>query len=62
MARLKGVMTRRILKMIEEEARKDEERYLKWYKDFQFFLKEGLATDEDNKETLLKLQRFECNF
>ena len=48
MAKLKGVITRRILKMFDEEAKKDEEQYLKWYKEFQFFIKEGLATDFEN--------------
>jgi len=34
MARLKSVLTRRILKMLDEESRKNPEGYVKWYKDF----------------------------
>jgi len=51
-------MTRRILKEIETEANKDPEVYLKWYDDFQFFLKEGVASDQDNATTILPLLRY----
>lgn len=62
MARLKGVITRRILKMLKENANRDNEKYNKWYKDFFQFLKEGLATDEENRDALMDLQRFDANF
>ena len=46
MNKLKGLLTKRVLKMLDEEASRNEAKYLDWYKDFQFFLKEGLATDQ----------------
>ena len=55
-------MTRRVLKLLEEESRKDAEKYNKWYADFNQFLKEGLSTDYENTEPLFKLLRFNSNF
>jgi len=34
MNKLRNAITRRVLKLIEEEARKDAEKYNKWYGDF----------------------------
>lgn len=36
--------------MIHEESEKDNAEYLKWYNEFQMFLKEGLAMDTNNQE------------
>jgi TNF receptor-associated protein 1 len=44
-AKLKGLITKRVLKMFEEQANNNSNVYLEWYKDFQLFFKEGLATD-----------------
>jgi len=44
-AKLKTVITRRILKMIEDEAKRDAEVYNRWYEDFSIFLKEGIMID-----------------
>lgn len=49
-AKLRNVVTRRILKMLEDESKKDSSRFDKWYDEFQHFLKEGLMTDSENKE------------
>ncbi len=43
-------MTRRILKMIEDEMKRDPISYDKWYQDFSMFLKEGIMTDHENQE------------
>ena len=51
-------MTRRIIKMIDDEAKRDPEKYAKWFKDFNTFLKEGIAVDQDNKDALFRLLRF----
>ena len=45
--------------MIDDEAKRDPEKYKKWYADFQMFLKEGITVDQENKEALFKLLRFE---
>jgi HSP90 family molecular chaperone len=39
-----------VLKFLEEKSNNSLEEYLTWYKDFQFFIKEGLATDQENAE------------
>ncbi len=33
--------------MFEEQANNNSNVYLEWYKDFQLFFKEGLATDQE---------------
>lgn len=43
-------MTRRILKMIEDEAKRDPKKYSLWYRDFNQFFKEGLTVDHENKD------------
>lgn len=53
--KLKNVVTRRILKMLEDEMKKDMNTYSRWYKEFQSFLKEGLTTDNENRDQLLRL-------
>jgi HSP90 family molecular chaperone len=46
--KLRNVITRRILKLLDDEARKDPEKYTKWYNDFANFLKEGVNSDPEN--------------
>jgi len=43
--KLRNVITRRVIKMIDDEAKRDPEAYKKWYGDFGHFLKEGIAVD-----------------
>ena len=59
--KLKMLVTKRILKKLEDEIRVDSENYDKWYDDFGQYLKEGLLTDNDHRQTLMKLQRFKLN-
>ena len=56
--KLRNVLTRRVIKMIDDEAKRDSEKYASWYKEFNQFLKEGIAVDQDNKDALFKLLRF----
>ena len=49
-SKLRNVLTRRILKLLEDEARKDPEGYNKWHNEFTQFLKEGLTVDQENVE------------
>ena len=44
------MVTRRILKFIEDEMKRDSSQYEKWYNEFQIFLKEGVMTDVENQE------------
>lgn len=41
--------------------KKDETAYVKWYNEFNMFLKEGMVSDKDNGESLLKLSRFDSS-
>ena len=61
-AKLRNVVTRRILKMLEDESKKDASRYDKWYDEFQNFLKEGMMSDTENKEQLIRLMRYYASF
>ena len=59
--KLNGVITKRIIKMFEKEAAGDPDKYRAFYKKFERFLKEGIATDYANKDALAKLLRFETS-
>jgi HSP90 family molecular chaperone len=58
MAKLRHALTRRVLKLLEEEIKKDEEKYNKWFDEFNNYLKEGLSQDRENADQLIKLMRF----
>ena len=62
MAKLRSILTKRVLKLIDENARRDETAYLQWYNNFHLFLKEGLATDQENVEAIMPLIRYCTNF
>ena len=40
--KLKSTITKRVIKMLEDEMKRDVDSYLKWYLDFHHFLKEVL--------------------
>jgi len=48
--------------MLVEESEKDEASYIEWYNEFQFFLKEGLASEADYQDALLPLIRYNANY
>lgn len=51
----------RLLKFLAREATDDAKKYAEFYKDFNRFLKEGVATDYENKAAIAKLLRFESS-
>lgn len=55
--KLRNVITRRVIKMLDDEAKRDPEIYKKWYADFNHFIKEGITTDSDNRDALFRLIR-----
>ncbi|KAI8052530.1 heat shock protein 75 kDa, mitochondrial-like protein [Syncephalis plumigaleata] len=59
--RLRDVMTLRICKWLDEEARRDPEKYNHFARDFGVFLKEGVCTDSYHKDAIGKLLRFESS-
>jgi molecular chaperone HtpG len=59
--KLRRVITKRFLKSLAEEAKKDHEKYLEFWKTFGIFLKEGLTSDFEFQTELAKLVRFESS-
>ncbi|MFD0894295.1 molecular chaperone HtpG [Luteolibacter ambystomatis] len=59
--KLGSVISKRVIKMFEKEAAADPEKYNAFYKKFERFFKEGVATDHANKDALAKLLRFESS-
>lgn len=59
--KLGTVLTKRFLKFLEDEAKKDAGKYAEFFAEFGLFLKEGLVSDHAHKEQLGKLMRFESS-
>ena len=59
--KLNSVISKRVIKMFEKEADADPEKYRAFYKKFDRFFKEGIATDYPNRDALAKLLRFETS-
>jgi HSP90 family molecular chaperone len=59
--RIKGVLTKRVLKWFDDESKKDPKKYETFFNEFGAFLKEGIVTDFGSKEDLAKLLRFESS-
>ncbi|WP_163336983.1 molecular chaperone HtpG [Desulfopila sp. IMCC35008] len=60
-AKLRKVVTKRFLKYLDEEAKKDEEKYLEFWSTFGIFIKEGATSDYEYQKELGKLLRFESS-
>lgn len=59
--KIRQVLTKRFIKRVEEEAKKNPDNFEKFYKEFQIFLKEGLVNDFEYREQLSKLLRYESS-
>jgi molecular chaperone HtpG len=59
--KLNRVLTKRYLKHLEEEAKADPDKYLEFWHQFGFFLKEGVTADFAYREELGRLLRFESS-
>jgi len=59
--KLNKVITARFLKMLEEEAKADADKYLGFYKEFGHFLKEGIVSDFAHRDALARLLRYETS-
>ncbi|CAJ1966148.1 unnamed protein product [Cylindrotheca closterium] len=60
--KLRKVLTRKFLSQLEKMAKKEPEKYLdEFYREYAFFLKEGVCQDFEFQSTLAKLLRFETN-
>lgn len=62
MRKINEVLTKRVLKWLEEEAKEDPKKYAKFFAQHGHCLKEGVATDWSHKESIAKLLRFKSSF
>lgn len=60
-AKLRRVITKRFIKFLAEEAKKDSDKYQQFWKTFGIFIKEGATSDFEFREDLAKLLRFESS-
>jgi len=58
---LNTILTKRVMKYLDDEARQDPLRYDSWFSEFGSFLKEGICTDFKWKEDLARLLRMESS-
>ncbi|MFA6471856.1 MAG: molecular chaperone HtpG [Candidatus Latescibacterota bacterium] len=56
--KLKKFLNRRIIRFLEDEAKKDPKKYLTFWENFGIFIKEGAVSDYENKSELSSLLRF----
>lgn len=59
--KLNDVLTGRVLKWLDEEAKTDVEKFEKFFAQHGHCLKEGIATDWSHREAIAKLLRFESS-
>jgi HSP90 family molecular chaperone len=59
--KLKRVLTSRVIKWLQDEAKHDPTKYNQFYKEFGSFIKEGVCTDTDNKDAIANLLRYETS-
>lgn len=62
-AKLRNVLTNRVLRFLHDRSTKQPQEYEMFYKDYGLFLKEGIVTSQDQKEKeeIGKLLRFESS-
>ncbi|ESP03655.1 hypothetical protein LOTGIDRAFT_237567 [Lottia gigantea] len=61
--KLRIVLTNRVIKFFIDQAKKDNEKFMKFYEDYGLFLREGIVTthEQDQREDIAKLLRFESS-
>jgi TNF receptor-associated protein 1 len=60
--KLNEVLTKRVIKWLEEEAKADPEKYDAFFKEHGHCLKEGVASDWAHRESVARLLRFESSW
>jgi len=66
MEKLSMAVVRRILRFLGQQAKKDPEKFAKFFKGYSYYLKAGVIEDKEgnfsrHKDDILKLLRFECS-
>lgn len=59
MGKIKNVLTGRILALLEDWAKNDQEKYEQFFTNFGLLFKTGLSSDYGNRDRLIDLLRFE---
>ncbi len=59
--KLRKVITKRFLKFLAEEAKRDSDYYLEFWNTFGIYLKEGVTSDYEFQKELAQLVRFESS-
>jgi len=59
--KLNRVLTKRVIKHLDERAKKKPEDFAKFWRDFGNYLREGIATDFENRDALAPLFRCESS-
>lgn len=49
MFKLKRILTKKVLNLLESENKKDPKKFIEWQKKFFIYLKEGIYSDEENR-------------
>ena len=61
LARIKDVLTRKYIRFLEEQLKKDPKKYREFYVEFNYFLKEGACQDYKYQEQIAKLLMYETS-
>merc|ERR1711907_472464 len=66
MEKLSMAVVKRVLRFFDQQAKKDPERYAKFFKGYSYYLKAGVIEDKEgnfsrHKDDILKLLRFESS-
>jgi len=66
MEKLSMAVVRRILRFLDQQSKKDPEKFQKFFKGYSYYLKAGVIEDKEmnysrHKDDILKLLRFECS-
>jgi len=66
MEKLSMAVVRKLLRFLIQQAKKDEEKYTKFFKNYSYYLKAGMIEDKEqnhsrHRDDLTKLLRFECS-
>lgn len=59
--RIREVLTRKLIRFLEEQARDEPEKYREFYIEYNVFLKEGICHDFKFADQIAKLLRFESS-
>ncbi|MDR0535144.1 MAG: molecular chaperone HtpG [Puniceicoccales bacterium] len=61
-AKLRSLLVKRLIKFLEDLAKRDAARYEKFWREFSHHIKEGIVTDHAQREALASLLRYESSW